>query len=512
MGQKFKEDNKRIAKNTLILYFRMICTMVIGLYTSRVVLNVLGVTDFGVYNVVAGIITMFSFINGSMATSSSRFITYELGTGDENKLRKVFGQSLSIHVLIAVLIFILGETIGLWFVYEKIQLPVERFNAALIVYHLSIVSTMLTIISVPYSSLIIAYERMTAFAYMAILDVVFKLLIVYLLVYIPYDKLVVYAILIFITQLINQAIYLLYSWRNFKESKIGLYWDKKMFKEMSSFAGWSLFGNLAGTLFGQGLNILINLFFGPTVNAARGVAVQVQGAVTKFIANFQTALNPQITKTYAANDLISMHKLIYTSSKFSFFLMMFLSMPIFIKTEYILTLWLKIVPDYSIAFVRIILLVSISETLANPLIISAQATGKIKLYQQVVGGILLCILPVAYVVLKMGAPAYSVFIVHLIFAIIAQIARLYMIRPMINLSIRKYVKDVGVKVCIVFFTSLILSLLTDYLFIKETFLNFVLESLCCLIICILSIYYIGLDKSEKEFVLGKMILIKNKFL
>lgn len=503
-------NNKRIVKNTLVLYIRMLFTMVVGLYTSRVILNTLGVTDFGVYNVVGGIITMFSFINGSMSSASSRFITFELGTGDEKKLKKVFGQSLSIHLLIAILILILGETIGLWFIYEKVQIPTDRFSAALIVYHLSIAASMLSIMSVPYNATIIAHEKMSAFAYITILDVFLKLLIVYLLVIFPYDKLIVYAILLFIVQVINQAIYLSYSCRKFTEAKTWFIWDKSLFKEMASFAGWSLFGNLAGTLFGQGLNILLNLFFGPVVNAARGISVQVQTVIGRFIGNFQTALNPQITKNYAAGELESMHKLIFSSSKFSFFLMMFLSLPVFINTEYILTLWLKTVPQYTTTFARIMLLISITETLANPLIVAAQSTGKIRVYQQVVGGILLTILPISYIVLKLGAPPYSVFLVHLCCAIIAQIARVYMIRPMIMLSIKDYLYQVIYKVVSVFIISLLICNVISNLHHEITFLTFISDSILCVLISVLTIYLLGLNKNEKYFITSKIKAIKSK--
>lgn len=499
-----QSDNKRIAKNTLILYVRMLVTMIIGLFTSRIILNTLGVTDFGVYNVVAGVITMFGFLTGSMSSASSRFITFELGKGNPERLKKVFGQCLSIHLIIAIFIVLLGETIGLWFVYEKLQIPVERFSSAVFVYHLSVAASFLNIMIVPYNAAIIAHERMSAFAYITILDVILKLLIVYLLCIFPYDKLIVYAILLFIVQLINQFIYLFYLWKRFEEVKVWFSWDKTLSKEMTSFAGWSLFGNLAGTLFGQGLNILINLFFGPTVNAARGVAVQIQGVIFRFINNFQTALNPQITKKYAAGELESMHKLIYTSSKFSFFLMMFLSLPVFINTEYILVLWLKTVPDYTVSFVRILLLISLTETLANPLIISAQATGKIRIYQQVVGGILLAIVPISYVILKFGAPPYSVFIVHFICAILAQSARVYMLRPMINLSIKDYFNKVVIRVGAVLLFSLLLCCAIHITHSNSSIIYIILDSLSCAVISILLIYFIGFEKNEKNFLISRL--------
>lgn len=505
------ENNKRIAKNTIILYIRMLFTIVVGLYTSRVILNTLGITDYGINNVVGGIITMFTFFSSSMSGSSSRFITFELGTGNDEKLKRIFGQSISIHIIIAIIIFIIGETIGLWFIYEKVQIPSERLSAALIVYHFSVLSSVLSVLSIPYNSAIIAHEKMSAFAYITILDVIFRLIIVYLLVIIPYDKLIVYAILLFIVQIINQAIYILYSWRKFDETKTLPSWDKTLSKEMFSFAGWSMFGNLAAVLFGQGLNILLNIFFGPTVNAARGIAVQVQGVIGRFIGNFQTALNPQITKRYAAGELDSMHKLIYTSSRFSFFLMMFISIPVLINTEYILTIWLKMIPEHTVIFVRIILLISLNGTLSNPIIISSLATGKIRVYQQAVGGILLAILPVSFIALKLGAPAYVVFLIHLVFDLIAQVVRIYIISPMIKLKIKNYICEVVVKVYSVFCLSMVSSYLFSRIHNYVNSIYFIYQSLLCVIISAFFIYIIGLNKGEKEFIKSKIIVLKNKF-
>lgn len=504
-------SNRRIAKNTLILYVRMLFTMVLGLYTSRVVLNTLGITDYGIYNVVGGIITLLGFINNSMSSASSRFLTYELGTGNIERQKKVFGQSLFIHLLIAILVALLGETIGLWFVYEKINIPTERFFSAIVVYHVSVATAFLNIICVPYSALIIAHEKMKAFAYITILDAVLKLVILFVLMVLPYDKLIIYSILLFIVQILIQIIYISYSLNNFQESKNRFVWDRCLFREMFSFACWSMFGNLAVTLFSQGLNVLINIFFGPTVNAARGIAVQVQGLVGRFIENFQIALNPQITKQYASGEIISMHRLIFMSSKYSFFLMMLLSLPLLINTDYVIRLWLKTVPEYTVIFVRIMLFISIMGTLSNPLIVSAQATGRIRVYQQVVGGILLGILPVAYIFLKLGTPVYSVFIVHLIFTLIAHCARVYMIRPMIKLSIREYVHKVIIKVFGVLVLSATIFIPLSMLHEDVSFITFMLDTLICIIVSLIAIFYIGMDKVEKEFLILKFKEVIRKF-
>ena len=324
MSTQTSDNNKRIAKNTLLLYFRMLLMMAVSLFTSRVVLNTLGVEDFGIYSVVGGVVGMFVFINNSMSSATQRYITFALGKGDKNRLQTVFSTTLQIHSLIAVIIVLLGETVGLWFLYNKMQIPADRMDAALWVMQCSIVSMVVMIVSVPYNADVIAHEKMSAFAYISILEVVLKLAIVYLLLVFSYDKLILYAILILMIQILIRFCYSIYCNKHFEETKYKHVWDKKLFKEMTGFAGWSLFGNMAGVLFGQGLNMLLNVFFGPVVNAARAVAVQVQGAIQQFVANFQTALNPQITKTYAAGELNEMHRLMFRSARFSFYLLFFL--------------------------------------------------------------------------------------------------------------------------------------------------------------------------------------------
>ena len=348
-------SNKRIAKNTLLLYVRTLFIMLVSLYTSRVVLNTLGVEDYGVYNVVGGVVAMFGFINSSMSSATQRYITFALGKGNMEQLQKVFSTALQIHVLIAVLIVILGETVGLWFMYTQMKIPADRIDAAFWVLQCSIAATVIMIISVPYNADIIAHERMSAFAYISILEAVLKLAVVYVLQISPYDKLVVYAFLILFVQMLARFCYSRYCNKHFVESKYRHVWAKSLFREMTGFAGWSLFGNLSGVLFGQGLNMLLNVFFGPVVNAARAVSVQVQGAIQQFVGNFQMALNPQITKTYAKGEMEEMHKLMFRSARFSFYLLFFLSLPVLFETDFVLTVWLKTVPDDAAVFLRIMI-------------------------------------------------------------------------------------------------------------------------------------------------------------
>lgn len=405
-------NNKRIAKNTLMLYIRMLFTMVVSLYTSSVVLQTLGVEDFGIFSVVGGVITMFTCINAAMVSSTQRFLNFELATGNEERLRSVFNTSIQIHALIAILIIVLGETVGLWFLLKKLVIPESRMTAAMWVYHCSVLTCAVNIISAPYNADIIAHEKMYAFAYISILDVSLKLFIIYLLLISPVDKLITYAILTLLVQLLIRYIYSRYCHKHFKESKLELRINKPLFKEMSWFAGWSFLGNFASILYTEGLNIMLNIFFGPIVNAARGIAVQVQTAVQQFVSGFQTALNPQITKNFAIGNMEQMHSLMFRSARFSFLLLFFVSLPVLLETDYLLTLWLKVVPENTVVFTRIMICISLIYTTANPCVVANQATGKVKVYQMVVGGILLTILPISYIVLKLGAPAYSVFIVH----------------------------------------------------------------------------------------------------
>lgn len=496
-------NNKRIAKNTLLLYFRTLFIMLVTLYTSRVVLNTLGVTDYGIYNVVGGVVAMFGFINGSMSSATQRYITFALGKGDQSNLQKVFSTALQIHVLIAVLIVVLGETVGLWFMYTQMQIPTDRMDAAFWVLQCSIASTVIMIISVPYNADIVAHEKMSAFAYISILEAVLKLAVVYMLVVFSYDKLILYAFLILAVQLLIRLCYSRYCNRHFEESKYRHVWDKSLFKEMTGFAGWSMFGNLSSVLFSQGLNMLLNVFFGPVVNAARAVAVQVQSAIQQFVTNFQMALNPQITKTYAKGEMGEMHKLMFRSARFSFYLLFLLSLPVLFETDFILTVWLKTVPDHTIVFLRIMICTSLLYTLSNPLMIANQSTGKVKRYQAVCGTILLLILPVSYICLLLGCPAYSVFIVHFVMESITQAVRMVLLRPLIGIRIRDYFRHIYLRVFVVVILSFILPFLV-YEHMDDTVLRFF--TVC--IVCVLSVgsvtYTVGLSSSERKFIKSKI--------
>lgn len=499
-------NNKRIAKNTLVLYIRMLFTMAVSLYTSRVVLATLGISDYGIYNVVGGIVVMFGFLNNSMSSATQRYITFALGKNDTEKLKKTFTTALQIHTLIAAIVVILSETIGLWFLYNKMQIPQDRMTAAFWVLQCSIISTAIMIVSVPYNSGIIAHEKMSAFAYISIVEVVLKLIIVYLLTIFPVDKLVLYAFLLLAVQILIRFCYTIYCHHHFEETTYQHVWDRGLFKEMTNFAGWSIFGNLSAILFTEGLNMLLNVFFGPFVNAARGIACQVQGAIQQFVGNFQTALNPQITKTYAQGDLASMHQLMYRSARFSFFMLFILALPVLFETHFILKLWLKDVPPDTVVFLRIMICTSLIYTIANPMVIANQATGKVKKYQMVCGSILLMILPISYILLRIGCPAYTVFIVHFGIEFTAQIARMIMLRPLINIGIHDYIRNIYAKISLVVVVATIIPGVI-YFNLDDTIARFFIVCLISALSVVITAYTLGLTRHERQFVTQKVISV-----
>lgn len=502
-------NNVRIAKNTLFLYFRMILLMVVSLYTSRIVLSTLGIDDFGIYNVVGGFIGMFAFLNGAMSGCTQRFITIALGKGDVNNLRKVFSTCVLTHGMIALLVFILAETIGLWFVLEKLVIPENRTMAAMVVYQCSIVSTIVMIMSFPYNADIIAHERMSAFAYISIFEAFANLGIVYILHIEVIDKLMLYAILLLLVKVSVIMVYRMYCKRHFIEVTFRRLFDKKLLKEMLTFTSWNLFGGMAGTLMGQGVNVLLNLFFGPAVNAARGVAVQVQSAVQMFATNFQTALNPQMMKSYAQNNLHEMHTLLFRSVKFTFMLLLCLMLPLMLEINTVLGLWLTHVPTYTNVFVCLMLCISMIDAVSNPFMTASAATGRVKIYQSVVGGILLLIVPLAYIPLKLGAQPYSVFIVHLTIAILAFIARFFIVRRMINLSVIEYLKKALVPCICVAIPSVSLSLSIKRL-LPEGLLYSALVVFISLFVVLTSSFIFGVTANERQFLLSRVKFLSRK--
>ncbi len=436
---------KRIVKNTFMLYVRTFVIMIVGLYTSRIVINALGLSDYGIYNIVGGVVGLFGFINSSMTRSTQRFLNFELGKNKDESIIDVFSNSLIIHSVIAFVIFVLAETIGLWFVINKLVIPQEQLTAALIVYQCAIISTILMIVGVPYNSLIIAYEQMHVFAYFSMIDVFLKLGAAYCISSMSKDRLGLYALLLLLIQLTSFILFYVYCRRKYTNLKLVLKFNPSLFKKMFSFTSWTLVGELAYIGFTQGINIILNIFFGPIINASRAISVQVQNAVKQFAGGFQTAMNPQIVKSYSNGSTEYLNKLVFEGSRFSFFLVFILSVPFFLETDLILTLWIKVVPEYCCSFVRLILIISIIDAMITPLIIAASATGKIRNYQIVLGGLLLLIVPISYIFLKLGFEPTIVLYVHLSITIITLFVRLYFAKRLNGLNIRLYFSNVIVK-------------------------------------------------------------------
>lgn len=497
------KNNKRIAINTILLYFRMLLTLVVSLYTSRIVLNTLGIEDFGIYNVVGGVVTMFSFLNSSMASATQRFLSFELGKNEYAQFKKVFSMSVNIHVIIAVAIFILAETIGLWFLNTKLVIPVERMESANWVYQFSILAFIVSVMSVPYNATIIAHEKMKVYAYVSIVEVILKLIIVFALIWFGFDKLKMYAALIFCVSAIVWIIYKAYCKRNFPQTNYTFIWDKHLYITLMNFAGWNLFGNVASVTFNQGINLMLNIFFGPVINAARGIAYQINAVINGFVINFQMAINPQIVKSYVADNRDYMHQLIFQGARYSFFLLFLLSLPILIETETILKIWLKIVPEYTVIFTRLVLINVLIDCISGPLMTAAQASGKIKFYQVVVGGLLLLILPISYLFLKLGYPPQVTFYVSITISIIALFARLRIISPLVNLSILRFTQYVIIRGLLVATISAIFPMIIKWNIDKEL-IQFFAVCIASLFSVIISIYWLGLTNIEQIFMKDKL--------
>lgn len=491
-------SNKRIAKNTIFLYFRMLITMAVGLYTSRVVLNTLGVEDYGINNVVGGVVAMFSLISASISGSIGRFITFELGTGNIEKLKKVFSTSVTIQILLAIVIIVLAEIVGIWFLNNKLEIAPDRMVAAHWVFHCSLITFAIGLISLPYNACIVAHEHMNAFAYVSILEVTLKLVIVYLLLISPFDKLETYAVLGVIVAIIIRLIYGWYCKRKFVECSYRPILDKPLFKQMFGFAGWELVGSSAAILRGQGSDILINIFTKTTVvNAAAGIAATLTGVISGFVGNFTMAFTPQITKLYAAQKFDELVKLIYMGCKFAPYLMLIIALPVFFNARFILELWLGDVPEHTVNFVLITILFMFNELMARPLITAKLANGNIRNYQIIVGGVLLLTLPIAYVALYIGAPVEAVFIAKLLTSIMATYVRLYILKGDIpGLSVYDFIKNVYFRVISVGIVAAILPTIS-YMYISDQVIQFVITSIIAVISTIISVYFIGCTKIEQ---------------
>lgn len=506
------ENNKRIAKNTLLLYFRMILIIIVGLYTSRVVLNTLGVSDYGIYNVVGGIVAMLAFLNSAMVAASQRFISFELGTGNIERLKKVFCTSVSIHIALAGIILLIAETVGLWFVNTHLNIPAERMEAANWVYQCSILTLLLTVVSVPYNSCIVAHEHMKAFAYVSIVEAVLKLLIVYLLLLGNFDKLILYAILVVAVALIIRIIYGIYCKRHFEECTYRFIFDKQLFREMFAFAGWSVIGNLGFSFREQSANIILNWFCGAAINAARGIAMQVNGIISNFSNNLIMALAPQITKQYAAGEIKESITLVYAGCRYSFYLLALISIPVWINIDYLLTLWLGVVPQYTAEFLQLTLVTSMINAMSVPIAIGIQATGKIKSFQIATCVILFCELPLSYWMLSNGCKPYMAMYPTIAVMFADLFVRFLILKKLIPAySLKYFFFAVAGRNFLLFTIGLILSLLIckD---LEQNLLSFLLSSaITCTLLCVI-IYLFGLTTKEKLILNQKAMTKAQTFL
>lgn len=496
--QKYQASNKRITRNTLFLYIRMLLTMGVTLYTSRVVLNALGEVDFGIFNVVGGIVTMLAFLNGIMSSGTSRFLTYELGCGNARQLNKVFSVALLIHIGIAGLVFLLAETIGLWFLMTQMTIPSERMDAAFWVYQFSVLSCVVQLTQTPYSASIIAHERMNIYAYISILEVVLKLGVAGLLVYcVTSDKLIFYAAAVFAVFLMVALIYRFYCMRRYVECRFHFVRDNNLYKTLLHFSGWDMIGTLCVVSQGQGINILLNLFFGPVVNAARGVAFQVEGAFNAFVGNFMLAVQPQIVKLFAIGELQEMIRLVNAGAKYAFYLVWLLALPVFLKTQYILSLWLKEVPEYTVVFLRLILINCLIRSVARTVVIAVHATGNIKKLNLWGGTIGLLPLPLSYIFLRLGYTPEIAFIVVIVCSLACNFAELMVLRKQVCFSLHRYLFQVYLTCCCVVVCSAVLPAMVRPYMENHIFSLLAFGGLC-LCSVILTVYLIGIDRQERK--------------
>lgn len=501
--QDTTSNNKRIAKNTIMLYIRMFISMLVGLYTSRVVLATLGVEDYGIYGVVGGVVGMMGFLNASMSGATSRFLTFELGKGDKDRLAKTFSSALIVHIAIAIIVFILAETVGLWFLCNKLNIPEGRMEAAHWVYQFSILATMLSITQVPYNATIIAHEKMDVYAYMEILNVTLKLLIVYLLCIGNFDKLILYASLMLAVSILIMMVYRIYAIRQFPEAHFHWIWDKTYLRPLLSFSGWDLYGNACVIARQQGTNFLINIFYGVVYNAASGIATTVQGTISGLAFNIILAFRPQIIKQYAKGNVEDMSKLVGNAVCFTTILFGCMSIPLILETHYIMKAWLGVIPEKSEIFCQILLIASFLGLLNNIWNTCIHATGKIKEISIFSGTFFLISLPIIYVVFQFKAPVESAYLVFILSIVFVNVSNLLIIKKEIpklklNFVFLNYIKVIIVLMASYYITSLFKAQM------QETFIRLLVDCFICWIIIFASSFIFILNKKQKKSIISKI--------
>lgn len=500
-------DNKKIAKNTLILYFRMAITMVVSLYTSRVVLSALGVVDYGIYNVVGGVVALLNVISGSMTAATSRFLSYELGIGNSKQLSDTFSTLLNVHILIGVLVFVLGEVLGIWFIQNKLNVPLDRLDAAIWVLQFSLFTFFCTVVNVPYSSSVISHEEMGVFAYIAIFEVVAKLCIAFILLCTPFDRLIIYAALLALVSVITQFVYYIYC-KKYSECRFRIIFEIPLLKNIVSFIGWAFFGNASVVIKTQGITVLLNMFFGPVVNAAQGIANQVESISSRFVSSYMMASNPQIIKLYSANEHSQMHSLIYRTSKFSAFLLLLMMSPIVLNINFLLELWLKEVPEYTSMFVVLTLIYAFIDTLTAPLVTGVLSTAKIKWYEIQITAIYIFMVLIVYLGFRLDMPAEIALIASIFSKVVVLIILLYHSKKLYDLPLKEYAAKVVIPVCLTASSPIVVYFIITLISLSQIWV-FVLSSLLVLLLSLAIIWRVGLDSGEKTFILN---IIRNRFL
>lgn len=504
-------NNKRLAKNTIFLYFRMLLLMCVGLYASRVLLRTLGFDDYGLYNVVGGIVTMFSFLNATLSTSTQRYLNLELGKEDGGEVKKVFSCSLLLHLILVLLVFFLAESFGLWYVLEKLVIPPGRDTAALFVYQFSVISICIQIIQLPFMSVIIAHERMNVYAYVSIYEGLAKLGILFAIQTLPYDNLIMYALLLLCVQISVAIIYNIYCQRHFEEARFRIFYEKGLFKSMLGFSGWNIIGNLASVCNSQGLNMVMNAFFGTAINAARGIAFQVHSLVQQLIGNFQLAVKPQVIKYYAAGQMEEMTNLVFNAAKYSAFLMIIASVPLMLEIRPLLHLWLGDYPEYTVVFAQLILFRSIITSMTGNIVMVVHASGYLRNVGLFSGVILLLVLPISYILLKIGMPPYIPFIINIGAAFGDAFFELYWMKHYIGFPMGRFYKKVYGPVFLLFAVIFAFSFaLHDVIKGCNEYLRMVIVVVVSVLFSCFMIYRFGLSKKMRDNIIKTVAKKINK--
>jgi O-antigen/teichoic acid export membrane protein len=480
-----------------MLYFRHIIVLLVNLYTVRIVLKVLGIEDYGIYNVVGGVIAMFSFVTGSLSAASQRFLAFELGRKDTEKFTLVFSQMILIYFFFALLILIVGETIGLWFVSNKLVIPDDRSGAALWVYQCAVISFFISMIGIPYTASLIAYENMSIFAFSGMIDVVLKLVIVFIIQIVNYDKLILYALLHIVIAIVNVLICYVYVKATYKACSFRMGWDNKLIRTLVSYLGWNMIGSIVNICKKHGVNIVLNLFSGPVVNGARALAYQISSVISAFPQNFTLGVRPQITKCYANGDYKQMYSIAFRGAKFSYFLMLLFSLPVLFEMEFLLSLWLKTVPQYTTVFTQLALITTLVEVISYPLITIAMATGNIRLYEIIIGIVGMGNIPLAYWILKSGGNPDLVFFVGIVIEILLLTARVCMLKYLVKMSISFFLKKVMFPIIFVSFSSLFASFFVRSFLYSVSIRGFILIPAIIIMVCIMTMF-LGMDSIERK--------------